>query len=66
MQAVQTILIALVAVIFLFAAGFCGLGYLMQSSADHQAEVAATVTAELQADAFIRLMDHCEANPGQC
>ena len=61
----QLILAAILTVVIL-GGGMLGLGALMHASAQDHAEAVEAAKAERQARAFIRLLDHCEANPGVC
>ncbi len=60
------LLLALLITAVLLGGGLLGVGAIMVASAEHGSELAAKAKADRQAAAFIRIMDHCEANPGDC
>ncbi len=66
LASIAQLLAAVTLTALVLGGGMLTLGGLMHASAEDQAEVAAKAKAERQADAFIRLMDHCEANPSAC
>ncbi len=60
------LLAAIILTIVLFGGGMLTLGCIMHASAEDQAEAIAAAKADRQADAFIWLIAHCEANPAAC